>query len=130
MFWLLLAYNSVFYCSIVTLVNVSMYITASVLFDINNQIKELDIALFWMLGCLSLFIIGPLVQYFTYRRYLLIIAVIIIIVGHIEYLTSPHVGLIILAIGYCLSFVCTWSAIIHIINLKSFGKAFGITVGF
>lgn len=83
MFWLLLAFNSVFYCSIVTLVNVSMYIMASVLFDINNQIEELDIALFWMLGCLSLLIIGPLVQYFTYRRYLIIVSVIIIIIGHI-----------------------------------------------
>ncbi|CAD8156248.1 unnamed protein product [Paramecium octaurelia] len=130
MFWLLLAFNSMFFCSIVTLVNVSIYIMASVLFDTNNQIEELDIALFWMLGCLSLFIIGPLVQYFTYRRYLIIVSVIIIIIGHIQYLTSPHIGLIILAVGYCLSFVCTWSAIIYIIKLKSFGKAFGLTVGF
>jgi hypothetical protein len=102
---------------------------ASVLFETDNQIKELDIALFWMLGCLSLLIIGPIVHYFTYRRYLIISSVIIIVIGHIEYLTSTHIGITILAVGYSLAFVSTWSAIIHIIKLSAFGKAFGITVG-
>lgn len=78
MFWLLLAFNSLcinyklceVYCSIVTLVNVSMYVMASILFKIDNEFQLLDIALFWMLGCLSLFVIGPFVNYFGNRRFM------------------------------------------------------------
>jgi len=58
------------YCSIVTLVNVSMYVMASILFKIDNEFQLLDIALFWMLGCLSLFVIGPFVNYFGNRRFM------------------------------------------------------------
>jgi len=50
--------------------------------------------------------------------------------GHVQYVTTPHLGLTLLAVGYCLAFVSTWSAIIYIIKLSAFGKAFGITVCF
>lgn len=118
------------YCAIVTLVNVSMYLIASILFNTNNQFELIDIALFWMLGCMSLILIGPLVNYFGHRRYLLIGSIFIIMIGHVQFMTDPHIGLVILAVGYCLSFVCTWSSIIYIIKLSAFGKAFGITICF
>lgn len=62
--------------------------------------------------------------------YQLVASVLIVIEGHLQYVITPHFGLIVLAIGFSLAYVCTWSSIVHIIKWQAFGKAFGIIVCF